>query len=124
MPPSSRETEETREREKRRLADPDYAVDKKYISEEELSNLRNSYVAISELSFGFVVLGAAGIICLGIAGWMTWILVGMLAALVVFGFMLLSIERFHKFRSSFKTLVLERYQARADGEEALPGGTA
>ena len=105
--------------EARNLTNSDYALSRGYISEDELKKLRGASLAIGEMSFGIAIIGVGAAIAFGLDGWAGagWVGGGALAS--VFSFSLISIERHHKYRAAYKTLVLTRFQEKAAG---LNGG--
>lgn len=106
-----------------RLTDSDYALNGGYVSYDQLKRLRSSSLAISEMSFALAIIGVAAAISFGIDGWADGLTVGIMAAVIVFGFTLLGVERYHKYRSSYKTVVLGQFQERAtvkpDGQNSF-----
>ncbi|RXH56701.1 hypothetical protein GRAN_3558 [Granulicella sibirica] len=115
--------EQKKENETDMLGDSDYALSKGYITAEELRRLRSSSVAISEMSFALGVIGVITAISFGINGWARGRSIFVMDACVVFSFTLLGTERYHKYRSAYKTLVLLRFREKAEGDTGNSGGT-
>lgn len=113
--------EQKNDRERQRSIEPRYAIANGYITEKEFSKLRSSYLVIGELAFGLGILCVAAVIGLGRAGWISSTAISPASAAVVWVFLLLTIERYHKFRSVYKTLVFERCDSTSN--TSAPGST-